>query len=266
MAGLGRIWLFARHHVRTRTRSVIVWGVALGALGALYVALYPTMSSLLDQYVRDAPESMRQYMGTLQGPITIEQWLGLELINSIIPLALPFMVIAMGARSIAGGEERKTLDLLLSNPLPRWQVVAGWVGTMAASLAGVLALTWVLTYVAVPIAGVDLGPGRLAAALAALWPFCLLFGTLAVLFSALLRRAALATAIPGAVLVAMYVIDSLAQMSKTMEPLRPLSLFYHLGRPLEGGFPWTAFLLMLVGVCALAGAAMAAFARRDIYT
>jgi ABC-2 type transport system permease protein len=254
------------HQLRSRVRSIVIWGVALGALGALYVALFPSMSSLLEQYVRGAPEQMQQFMGGSQGPITIEKWLEMEFVNVLIPVALPFLVMIIGARAIAGSEERKTLDLLLSNPVPRWHIVAGSVVTMAVSLAGVLVIAWVLTYVAVPLAGVDLGPGRLAAGLAALWPMCLLFGTLALLASALLRRPALAVVIPAVILIAMYVIDGLAQVSKTVEPLRVLSLFYHLGRPLEGDFPWTAVLLMLVGVCALTGAAMGAFARRDIYT
>jgi ABC-2 type transport system permease protein len=230
------------------------------------VALYPTMSGFLEDYVKNAPESMRQFMGELQGSISIEQWLGLELINAIIPIALPFMVMLIGSRTVAGSEERKTLDLLLSNPLSRWQVIAGGALTMAVSLAGVLAVTWVLTYVAVPFAGVDLSPGYLAAALAALWAFCLVFGTLALVVSALVRRAALAVAIPAAFLVAMYVVNGLAEASKSVEPFRVLSLFYHLGRPLEGDFPWTAVLGMLAGVCVLVGGAMAAFARRDIYT
>lgn len=266
MAGLRQVWTLIAHQLHRRVRSIGIWGVALGGLGALYVALYPSMSSLLEQYMEQAPDLMQQYMGEIQGSITIEQWLGMELVNGIIPIALPFMVMVIGSRAIAGNEERKTLDLLLSNPLPRQNVVAGSVGTMALSLAGVLAITWILTYIAVPAAGVELSAGRLAAGLAALWPMCLFFGALALLASALVRRAFLAIVIPGVVLVAMYVIDGLAQASKTIEPLRVLSLFYHLGRPLEGDFPWTAVLVTLVGVCILAGAAMAAFARRDIYT
>jgi ABC-2 type transport system permease protein len=266
VAGLSQVWILIADQLRRRIRSIGIWGAALGGLGALYVALYPSMSRLLEQYVEEAPEQMQQYMGGLQGPISIEQWLGMELVNVLIPVALPFMVMVMGARAIAGSEERKTLDLLLSNPLPRQRVIAGTVGTMGLSLAGVLAITWVLTYIAVPVAGVDLSPDRLAAALAALWPLCLFFGTLALLISALVRRGFLAIAIAGVILVAMYVLDSLAQVSKSMEPLRVLSLFYHLGRPLEGDFPWTAVLLMLAGVCIFVGGAMAAFARRDIYT
>jgi ABC-2 type transport system permease protein len=266
MTGLKQLWVIVAHELYSRRRSLIIWGFALGALGALYVAIFPTMSNILDEYIKNADESMKQFMGEVQGPMTIEQFLDMELMAGIIPMALPFLVMLIGTRAVAGNEERKNLDMMLSNPLPRRQVIAGAVLTMAIGLAVVLAITWVLTYIAVPFAGVDLSPGRLAAGLAALWPFCLVFGALTLLFSTLMRRAVLATVTSAVVLVAMYVIAALAEVSKSIEPLRVVSLFYHLGRPLEGDFPWTAVLAMLAGVCALAGAAMAAFARRDIYT
>jgi ABC-type transport system involved in multi-copper enzyme maturation permease subunit len=158
------------------------------------------------------------------------------------------------------------LDLLLSNPLPRRHVIVSALATMAGALASVLALTWVLTYIAVPAAGVGLGPGRLAAALFVLWVFCLLFGSIALLVSTWVRRSFLAIVIPAVLLVAMYVLGSLAQVSKSTEPLRLFSLFYHLGHPLKGDFPWTAVILMLGAICALAGAAIAVFDRRDIHT
>lgn len=259
-------WILMVQQLRHRLRSITIWGVALGALGALYVALFPSMSSLLEQYLEQASEQMQQFMGGLQGPMTIERWLELELIGSIIPIALPFMAMAIGARAVAGSEERKTLDLLLSNPLPRKNVIMAAMGTMAAALASVLAVTWVLTYIAVPAAGVELSPGRLAMGLVVLWPFCLFFGALALLLSALVRRSFLAIAIPGVVLVAMYVIGQLAQVSKTIEPLRVFSLFHHLGNPLEGDFPWTAVLTTLAAVIILGAGAAAAFSRRDIYT
>lgn len=266
MTGAGHWWLLARQQLRGRVRSIIIWGVALGALGALYVALFPSMSELLRQYLDQASDQMQQFMGQLQDAMTIEGWMETEFASSIVPLALPFLVIPIGARAISGSEERKTLDLLLSNPLPRWHVVASALGTMAGALACVLGITWVLTYIAVPAAGVGLSPGWLAAALVVLWVFCLVFGTLALLVSTLVRRSFLAIVIPAVVLVIMYVVTNLAQVSKSAEPIRVFSLFYHLGHPLKGDFPWTAVLLMLAAICVLAGAAMAAFDRRDIYT
>ena len=266
MSALAGVWTLTAHELRNRWRSLLVWSVILGGLGALYVGLYPSMSRFMEEYMEQAPENMQQFFGELQGPISAEQWMGMEFLNMLVPVALPFLVMLMGARAVSGREERKTLDLLLSNPLPRWQLIAGAVLTIGISLAGILAVTWVLTYVAVLIAGVHLSAAHLAAALVALWPLCLLFGTLALLLSALLRRSALAVAIPSVVLIAMYVIESVAQVTTSLQPVRAVSLFYHLGSPIEGDFPWTAVLLMLLGTGVLAGAAAAAFSRRDLYT
>lgn len=265
MTSPSQVWVLVSHELRRRWRSLLIWGVALGALGVLYVALYPTMSRYFEEYMKNAPDGM-SYFGEWQGSMGIEQWLGAEFRVGIAPIALAFLVIIMGARAIAGGEERKTLDLLLSNPLRRSYVVAGSLGTMALSLAGILLIIWILTCIAVPIAGVDLGPGRLATALVALWPPSLVFGSLALLMSAWVRRGALAIAAPGVVVVIMYVVESLAEAIEAVRPYRVISLFYHLGRPMEGDFPWTAALVMLLGACVLGAAAAAAFARRDVYT
>lgn len=263
---MSQIWTITTHELRRRLRSLVIWGVVIGALGALYVALFPSMSSMLDEYLQNAPDSMRQYMGDIQGPITAEQWMEMEFTGSIIPIALPFLVMLIGARAVAGGEERRTLDLLLSNPLRRRRVITGAALTMAIALAGVLALAWVLTYISVLVSGVDLGAGHLAQGLVVLWPYSLFFGALTLLLSAFMRRAALATTIAAVVLVAMYVIEGLAQVSKTIEPFRFVSLIYQLGHPMQGDFPWTAVLAMLAAIVVLVVAAMAAFTRRDVYT
>jgi ABC-2 type transport system permease protein len=259
-------WLLTKQQLRSRVRSIAIWGVVIGALGALYVALFPSMSGFLRQYLDQASQQMQQFMGQLQDSLTIGGWMEMEFFNSIVPIALPFMVIPFGARAISGSEERKTLDMLLSNPLPRWHVVASALAAMAMSLACVLGVTWVLTYIAVVAAGVGLSPGRLASALVVLWVFCLLFGSIAVFMSAWVRRSFLAIVVPTALLVVMYVIGNLAQVSKKAEPIRVFSLFYHLGHPLKGDFPWTAVLLMLGAVCVIGALAAAAFDRRDIYT
>lgn len=262
---MSRIWILVSHDLRRRWRSLLIWGVALGALGALYAALFPTMSGILDEYLKNAPDSMKQYMGELQGPMTPAQWMELEFMGMMV-IALPFLVMLIGARTIAGSEERKTLDLLLSNPLERRQLVAGGALTMALSLAGVLALAWILTYIAALIAGVDVGGGALARGLVVMWPYCLFFGTLALLLSSFMRRGAFATTIAAVVLVVMYVIDGLAQVSKAIEPLRFVSLVYQLGTPIQGDFPWTAVLVMLACSVVFVAASMAAFSRRDLYT
>jgi ABC-2 type transport system permease protein len=266
MTGLREVWVLTAHDLRRRWRSILIWGIALGAVGALYVALYPTMKDLMDEFVKQAPESLRQWMGVAGNTMSVEQWVGMKFLNLFVPVALPFMVMLIGARAVAGAEERRSLDLLLSNPVRRWQVIASSVLTMGISVMGVLALTWVLTYVTAPIAGVDLSPGLLAVAFLVLWPFCLLFGTFSLFLSSVVRRSFLATTIPAVVLVFMYLLESLAQSIKSVEPARVFSLFYHLGNAIDGDIRLLAALLMVAGACILTGGAIAAFSKRDIYT
>ena len=248
-------WLLTKQQLRPRVRSIVIWGVVLGALGALYVALFPSMSDFLRQYLDQASEQMQQFMGQLRDSMTIEGWMEMEFFNSIVPLALPFLVIPFGARAISGNEERKTLDLLLSNPLPRRHVVASALASMAA-IAGMRPGHHLDPHLhRRPRGRRSLGPGVWRPASSVLWVFCLLFGTLALLVSAWVRRSFLAIVIPTALLVAMYVIGNLAQVSKKAEPIRVFSLFYHLGHPLRGDFPWTAVLLMLAAICVIAAAA-----------
>lgn len=64
MAGLGGVWTLASHQLRGRLRQIIIWGVVLGALGALYVALFPSMGGMLEEYMSEAPEQMQQYIGS----------------------------------------------------------------------------------------------------------------------------------------------------------------------------------------------------------
>jgi ABC-2 type transport system permease protein len=255
-----------RELFRRQAGGVLAWGVSLGLLGALYVALFPSMGKQAQQYLSAIPAAYLQFLGIQASLGTPTSWLAMEMFNLLAPLALPFFSILMGARAVAGAEERGRLDVLLSNPMPRWQLVVGNFLTMAAGLVSILALMFGLTWVAGLAAGVDLGPGPIAAGSLNLLPFCLFFGALALLVSTLVRRGALAAAIPACVLVAMYVVNGVGAVSDKVRPFRPISLFYHYGSGVEDGVPWTSFILILAGSLALLALAVMAFQRREIYT
>src|SRR3712207_6870721 len=55
-------------------------------------------------------------------------------LSFLVPLALAFFPILASAGAIAGAEERGTMDVLLSNPIPRWQLVAGSFAATGLSL------------------------------------------------------------------------------------------------------------------------------------
>jgi ABC-2 type transport system permease protein len=153
----------------------------------------------------------------------------------------------------------------LSNPLPRWVLVAASVLTMAIGLLGILVLFGFLTWFPAAFIDAHLTIAAAAAAVLNLWPLCLWFGTLALLCSALVRRSGIAIAIPGAVLLAMYVGNALGSMSPSMGFLRAISLFRYYGSAIEHGVPWGSFVTISLFALVLAVLASLAFYRRDIY-
>ncbi|MGI8827327.1 MAG: ABC transporter permease subunit [Chloroflexota bacterium] len=264
-AAAARLRALTAHLLGTQLVSVLIWGVSLGALDVLTVLSYPAFKDSIRQTLSHMSPGARALFGIQGSGTTIESWLALNTFNLIAPLALAFYPIIMGSRAVAGREEQRSMDLLLSNPLPRWVLPAATVLTMAAGLLAVLLLFGFLTWLPAALVGLHLSAGVTSAAVLNLWPLCLCFGALALLCSTLVRRSSLAIAIPGAVVVAMYVAEAIGSTSPSVSFLRYLSLFHYYGSAIEHGIPWASFLTISLLALLLAGVATLAFYRRDIY-
>lgn len=121
---------------------------------------------------------MRELFGIGEGTDlgTIEGFLASQLFSFLVPWALAFFPILASAGAIAGAEERGTMDVLLSNPIPRWQLVAGSFVATTLSLLGILAMFSLATWVPAMLLDVDLSLREAAEAVLNLWPLCIFFG------------------------------------------------------------------------------------------
>jgi len=259
------------HTLRLQFRSVLIWGAALGLLNLITVASFPAVedqSQLINDLVESYPPEMREVFGIGQGTdlTTIEGFLAAQTFNFLAPLALAFFPILASSNAIAGAEERGTIDVLLGNPIPRWQLVAGNVVATAVSLLGILAILGLFTWGPAVLLDVNLSLEKTAEAVLNMWPLCVFFGGLAMLCSALFHRRVLAIAIPGAVLVAMYFVNALGGAVEELEDARPFTVFYHYGSAIEDGIDWVAFGVVALCAFILVLLAVLAFQRRDIYT
>ncbi len=182
------------------------------------------------------------------------------------PLALAFFPIMVLAGAIAGAEERGTIDILLGNPLPRWQLVIGNFIATALSLLAICAIVGLLTWGTAVLIDVELSLQQVTDAVLNMWPISLLAGAVALLCSALFHRRGLAIAIPAFLLFGMYLLDTIGRASEDLEDLRPISVFYYYGSAIEKGIDWTNFGGITLVALALALLAVLVFSRRDIYT
>ena len=267
VAPRGTLFALVSHTVRMQLRSIVIWGAALGLYSAAMVASFTAIegsAAQLNQLMEAYPKGMLEAFGVtdLGDPANYlhSQFFGLA------PLALSFFPILALAGAIAGAEERGTIDVLLGNPLPRWQLVVGNFLATALSLLGICALVGLLTWGTAVLVDVNLSLGEITAGVLNLWPITVVFGALALLCSALFHRRALAISIPAFLLFGMYLIDAIGRASEDLEDWRPASAFYYYGSAIENGIDWTHFLSITLIALALVLLAALAFRRRDIYT
>ncbi|CAN5750305.1 N/A [soil metagenome] len=263
----GTLFALVSHTVRMQLRGVIIWGAALGLYSAAMVASFTAIEGSADQLnqLMDAyPKGMLEAFGVtdLGDPANYLH----SQVFGLAPLALSFFPILALANAIAGAEERGTIDVLLGNPLPRWQLVAGNVIAVSISLLEICAVVGLLTWGTAALVDVDLSLREVADAVLNLWPICIVFGTVALLCSALFHRRGLAIAVPAFLLFGTYLIDTIGRASEDLEDWRPVSVFYYYGSAIENGIDWTHFGSITLIALALSLLAALVFKQRDIYT
>lgn len=263
----GTLLALVGHTVRMQRRGAIIWGVALGLYSAAMAASFTTFSGNaeeMNQLLQAYPQELLDAFG-IENLADVENYLNSQ-VFLLAPLALAFFPILNAAGAIAGAEERGTIDVLLGNPIPRWQLVVGSFAATALSLLVILAITGLLTWGTAVLMEVDLSLESTTAAVLNMWPVCLFFGGLAMLCSAFFHRRALAIAIPAFLLFAMYLVDTIGRASENLEDLRPASVFYYYGSAIEDGIDWVNFGGVTLVACAFVLLAVLAFQRRDIFT
>jgi ABC-2 type transport system permease protein len=255
--------------LRDQWRALLAWAVSLALLVAMYAAIWPSVRSQpsMDDFLDQMPEAFRSLFAASGADMsTPVGYVQVELLSLMGPVLLLLYTVTAGAASIAGEEDRHTMDLLLANPVSRSRVV---LEKLAALVFGTLFLTAV-TAVALlgegALVGMDLPAGQVVAAMIHLGLLGLVFGALALAVGGLTGHAALSRAVPGVVAVLAYVVNGLGPIVSWLKPFRKLSPFYqYLGHdPLRNGLCGTSLVIAVGTVAVLAVVAVVGFRRRDV--
>lgn len=256
--------------MRDVRRGFAWWTAGLVGLVALMIAVYPTvrdnpdLNELVDQY----PEALKAFIA-FGGAIDYTSgvgYLGSELFSFMVPLLFIVCAVGNGAGALAGEEERGTLDLLLSNPLPRWRLAAEKLGAMALELVGLGVVLWAALWVGAVTVGMDVPARNLAAATASAVLLALVFGAIAFMVGAATGHRALAIGLATAGAVAAYLVNALAALVDALELPQLASPFYHYaaGDPLRQGLALDHGLVLVAIAVAAAVVGVLAFMRRDL--
>lgn len=258
-----QVLALAATHLHDRRRSLLAWGLPLGLMSAFIVAIFPSVQGALSEVVAKYPAGLKEAFGI--GELSnVEQYLHGEMLSLIVPLAAGYLAARAVASDLSGAAESGRLDVLLSAPLPRRRLCAASFLGAAVELAGVLAVTGVLTGIGSLLASAGLGAGNAFAGFAAVWPLALVAAGLAILASGFSLRTPVVTGCVAGALVAAYVLDLLGKLDDGLSWVRYGSVFKYYGNAIETGIEPLAFLGLTALGLLLAGIGAWAFERRDL--
>jgi ABC-2 type transport system permease protein len=255
--------VIARWHFRELRRSALLWAVALGALSALEVAIYPSVHESLSKAIESYPHALREAFNVGDFS-TVQSFLDAEMFSLIIPLAAGFFAVRSTTRALAAAEERHWLDVLLAAPLTRTQLTLGALGGTAAALALMLVATALPTELAGVVVGETVPVGLLAAGLAGVWVLALFCAALAALGSGLNGSAAAVTAGAMSVLVTMYTLNLAGKLAPSVDAIRWASAFRYTEAAVQDGLDVAGVAGVLAVGSLVAAAGVALFERKDV--
>jgi ABC-2 type transport system permease protein len=250
-------------------RPVVLWSIGAALLVSFYMALYPSIGSMneMQQMIEQMPPAFRALFAAEGLDLsTPEGYLNIELFSFVGPLLVLAYTVSAGSGATAAEEERGTIDLLLSTPVTRRRVVlekAAALGTLTLVLGGGM---WLGVALGAAVGGVSVDLVRVAGALLSMLLMGAGFGAIAMLLGALTGRRTVSLAITAVLIIAGYMVNALGTIVDWLEPLRPVSPFFHfqgsdpLTRGLQAGPSAVLLAIIAIGV---AGAVLA-FDRREL--
>jgi len=248
-----------------RRNGIIGWGLGLCFFPLVYVGIYPSMA---DEVQSLADLEIYQAMGVTLG--TLEDWIASTMIL-FVPILASVYALINGTGTLAGEEEDGRLEILITLPLKRWQIVtvkaialsvALFFILLIVSLVGALVFVAIEGQVEATMSAVDMITGLLAT-----WPLTFAFAMISMFLAAFCSRRRVAALIAAVLLVTSYFGSNLSGMVSSLEPLKPLFLHTYLdatGRSVtQGQQLGDVFVLLIVGLVTFT-LALVFFQRRDV--
>ncbi len=243
----------------------IIAGLAIFYTALIVGPMYNGLSDVLVDLADAMPEAVMAMIG-FADMSTPEGWYSGEVFSLVVPAAMIVVTVMMGAKGVAGEEENNTMDLLLSNPIPRSRVIGGKTAAMVLVILGIGVATFLGTAAGSALGGLGIAYDGIAAASFLGVLLGLVFGGVALVVGAGTgNRRTASYAAAGLAFVA-YFANAFLPVNDNLAPWAKLSPFYYYqeGEPLVNGLQWGNAAVLAGLFALLVLAAVPLFQRRDV--
>jgi ABC-2 type transport system permease protein len=244
------------------------WGLGIAALGLLIMSFHDLFMEQQDDFMQMLenypPEFLAFFGGDAAALMTPEGYLGMYGF-ALLPPILGIFAVLVGSGLLASDEEGGQLDLILSHPVGRTQLFWGRLLALVGATVVIMILGWLGFSVLLGGSSIEITWGQMALPFLPLLAQVLIYAAVALVLSMVLPARRIAAATAGGIMVASYILSSLARLSPdlaTIANFLPYE-YYQSGNALSG-LNWTWFLSLMGASLALALLAWWRFQQRDI--
>jgi ABC-2 type transport system permease protein len=217
-----------------------------------------------------------QALGPLRDILSNAGWIASIVGNLATPQAylsvamfiyFPVLVVVFSITQVIGwtdDEEVGRLELLVSEPIPRVQLLLVRYLAIVLAMAVIVVLTGVAILLTAAVAGVDLDAGSVTLSLVTIIPPAFTVAAFGLCLAAWFKRPSAAVPFTIAVVAVMFFLDFLAPILHLPEVVLNLSVFHLYGKPLTDGVNGGGAAALVVASIVLLAGSLAGLNRRDI--
>jgi len=265
IAGSARVSRIAMKTVSENQGLLVICSIIMFYIALMMGPIYSFMDEAILSIAGQLPDALLAMIGGVDMS-TAEGYLQAEIFVITGPATFAVLTILVGSRAIAGEEQKKTMDLLLANPVTRSKAISEKTLAMVWYAAVLGLVTFLGTWATVLLGGLDIPVGNVAATSFLLTLLGLVVGGVALLVGSATGRARVATYTASGMILFSYFVFSFMPLSENYAGFAKLSPFYYyLGSdPLVNGMNWGHGAVLAGLFVALVLLAMPLFERRDL--
>lgn len=254
--------------LRFRRNAMLGWGLALCFFPIVYVGLYPSFADQMATFEEMMDLAIYQAMGiSMSG---FEDYMA-STVTNLAPVILAIYAVVSGSGTLAGEEDDGRLELIVTLPISRWQIVT--VKAVATGLALLVILAIVATAAALTMVSIQsqietaVTPLNVFFALLSAWPLTMAFAMISLFLGAITPNRRTAAALATVIVLISYLGNNLAGLINSLEKIEAIFLFHYFDASAaaftEGQAAGDIAALLAVILVAY-GLAVFFFQRRDI--
>ena len=212
--------------VKDQWKTTLILAILFGSMAAMYAGIYPSFKDTLPEIIGDFGDSFGWLTG-VEDTASFIGFLNLEMYQIFWTLILGMIIGFLAASIISKEIESKTIDILMSNPVSRVQII---IEKFLGLIPGILVInffTMLVVMVMSIIIGEEVNFYYIFLTHLVSIPYFLSIISIAIFISTLIDEKMKSSIIMMSLVVGLYIFESIAKMIPDLKSLGYISLTHY---------------------------------------